>query len=298
MILSSILRLILVVIVFCVADVSVAEDKYLDKDFKLSLKTLGSDALLSFELQPGAKFYWRNPGELGLATKINFDKSANLASAEVFWPIPELYQEYNVTSYIYQGKQDFVIKPMAQKADQDILLTVRANFTICKKTCDNYDISLSTEIKPVNAAMIIEEVSQALAKAPKANGSEDLTIQAVEQEIIAGQHWLKIKFTSPIEEIHPKIFLDLSEDVHFDPAKFTLSNELDAQLIRMPVTLLDNKQIIAKIYLNLVSDNGNAIEYEFINQHQESHSFIWLWPTIPTTILSNYDGYYFELYSN
>ena len=168
-------RIFLVFFLLLFAKISLAQDQFVGENFKLTLKSFGQYALLSFELQDDVKFYWRNPGELGLPTKFKFEKTTNLESAQVFWPIPELYQANHVTSYIYQSNTDFVIKPIAKKEDRNIELNLNISFTTCQKTCNNHDISLSTIVNP-QPTEIPAVIIEALAKTPHSNGSGNLTI--------------------------------------------------------------------------------------------------------------------------
>ena len=251
------MKILIVFLTFFFLSIVNAQDQFIGQDFTVSLKPAGSRALLTFDLADGAKIYWRNPGELGMATKFVFNQEA-----QVFWPYPQL----DDSSYVYKDKVDFVIKP------ENEMLSVKVNFTICSKTCDNHEVILDAKIDLQGAET--EELIQAMKKLPKANDSEGLKVLEVTQETIDNQHWLNVKFTNSFEVRYPKIFLDLPQYVSFDPAKFELSDGIDEQLIRIPFTLLDNKQNINQIYLNLVDDKANAIEYEFKNLHEVDYSFL------------------------
>jgi suppressor for copper-sensitivity B len=251
------MKILIVFLAFFFSSIVNAQDQFIGQDFRVSLKPSGNRALLTFDLADGAKIYWRNPGELGMATKFSFNQEA-----QVFWPYPQL----DDSSYVYKDKVDFVIKPENEN------LSVKVNFTICSKTCDNHEITLDAKLDLQEAET--EELIQAMRKLPKANDSDGLKVLSVTQEEIDNQHWLNVKFTSNFDVKFPKIFLDLPQYVSFDPAKFELSDGIDGQLIRIPFTLLDNKQNINQIYLNLVDDKANAIEYEFKNLHEVDYSFL------------------------
>ena len=57
-----------------------------------------------FTLDPGWHLYWRNPGEAGLPTKVEFEvEGAQLGP--IAWPAPEIFRDPDagLTSYGYTG---------------------------------------------------------------------------------------------------------------------------------------------------------------------------------------------------
>lgn len=253
-----------------------ALDNYDNKEFKLTIKPSGNNAILSLILDEDVKTYWRNSGEVGLPTKISFIGSENLRSAKVLWPVPELNQAENIISYVYQGKQDFLIQLEAKNSNKEILLKARVNLVICKASCSNHEINLSTKILPSVGNVEKAEWIQALTKTPSRNGDEDLTIQDVQHEVIANQDFLKIYFSSNSEQISPKLFIDLPSYINFYPDKITLMNSSEGQVIALPIEFLEKKKTINNIYLNLVADNGHAIEYETSENEEKNYSFGWI----------------------
>ncbi len=256
------------------------QNQYLAEDFKLTLKPAGQYAIISFELKNNAKFYWRNPGELGLPTKFNFTKSINLKNAEIFWPIPEIYLKDNIASYVYKNNTDFIIKLIPNNPNQNIELNANIHFSICKEGCSTHEINLSDIIR--NDSSNVGLIMSSLAKAPHPNGSENLTINKIEQEIIDNKHWLSIQFTNQQPILNPQIFLDLPEYINFEPDEFNLITSKDDQVIRLPFEINNKKysKIEDKIYLNLVADNGYAVELEVLPTsltiEDNENSFLWI----------------------
>ncbi len=252
-------------LIFFGSCVAAGQDKYIEDNFEISLKSSAQYAIISFKLKNGAKFYWRNPGELGLATKFNFDKSLNLESTQVFWPLPKLQQSYDVSSYIYESDTDFVIKLTPKNIRKNISLNADVSFSICQKNCNNYDISLSSIINPDDSFTAAKQIQEMLAKTPS-NNNGNIKITALEQEFIADTHWLKIKFSAEELSLNPQFFLDMPEYVSFDPAKYNLSDESGEQIIMVPFSIIDKEhnKIDDPVYVNLVTDNLHAVEYEAV----------------------------------
>ncbi|MCT4635422.1 MAG: protein-disulfide reductase DsbD family protein [Rickettsiales bacterium] len=274
-----VLQLITIIIILF-SGVAKGQEQYNAKDFRVTLKPLGQYAIISFELKNNAKFYWREPGELGLPTKFNFSKSRNIKDTKVFWPVPELYLKNNVASYVYQQDTDFIVKLTPNDPNKDIHLDVDISFAICQKSCSTYNINLSNVI--TNDSYDLGVAMEALAKTPQENGSEGLNIHKVEQEVIDGKHWLNIEFTNEKTLWDPQIFLDLPEYVNFEPADFNVISSQDGQIIRIPFEI-NNKRYLKiedKIYINLVADNGHSVELTTtpitISGEESLNSFIWI----------------------
>ena len=264
MTLNKLLSAFIVIMVFFSSNVMAKKDSYIEKDFEISLKNSGQYAIIAFKLKNNAKFYWRNPGELGLATKFNFDKSLNLASAQVFWPTPTIHKSYNTSSYVYEKDTNFVAKLTPKNINQIIDLNVDISFSICQKSCNNYDLTLSSLINPSNSTLS-DEIQENLVKTPS-NKVDNLKIIALEQEVVKNIHYLKIKFMAKEKILSPEFFLDMPEYISFDPSKYDLSNESTAQVITIPFSIIDkeHKKIDDPVYISLVANTSESLEYETI----------------------------------
>lgn len=271
---------ILFILTFSATNSSLAQEQQEEADFKISIKSIEQYAIISLELKNDAVFYWRNPGELGLPTKFNFEESKNLKEAKIFWPVPKIIKKENINSYGYDKNVDFVIKLTPNNSNNPIQYNAAVSFCICQQSCTNYEVNLSTEIQSNYSDKIPEPILNLLANAPKNNGHEGLTIKNVTQELIDNQFWLEVEFISDKSLLEPKVFFDLPEYVNFEPTRIELISKESEQIIRLPFTITNPKHhlINDKIYLNLVADNNNYIEYETIpiNKTQATNSFLWI----------------------
>lgn len=271
---------LITILIMLFGGVAKGQEHYNAKDFRVALKPLGEYAVISFELKNNAKFYWRNPGELGLPTKFDFSRSRNLKNTKVFWPVPELYLKNNVASYVYQQDTDFIVKLTPNDPSEDIQLDVDISFAICQKSCTSYKVNLSNAI--TDDSYDLGVAMEALAKTPQENGSESLSIHKVEQEVIDGKHWLNIEFINDKTLWDPQIFLDLPEYINFEPADFNVISSQSGQIIRIPFEI-NNKRYLKiedNIYITLVADNGHSVELETIpltiGGEETFNSFMWI----------------------
>jgi suppressor for copper-sensitivity B len=244
---------------------------YAEEEFKVKLESSGPYALLTFELAPGAKLYWRHPGEVGLPTKFKFNNSDNLAEAEVLWPLPALYTDHDLSSYVYETRVEFPIKILAKDNTKVVDLKLQVNFTICDKACSNHDIDLTVEVD--SNSDVSQKILESLSKVPRNN--QDISIQYLEQKIIDKEHWLLFKIKSQASLKNPKVFIDLPEYASFDPRKDIIENLYvegkNEYLLKIPY-FLKGKQSLDYAYLNLSTEDSMAIEYEVIIDNKPSHS--------------------------
>ncbi len=90
------------------------------------------------------------PGEeaAGFEPTITWDKSSNLKSAEVLWPVPKKTEFEGQLSYVYEEETLIPIQIIPQKANESIPLTVKVNLLACSSMCVPIEETLSLDLKP------------------------------------------------------------------------------------------------------------------------------------------------------
>lgn len=56
---------------------------------------------IRLQMDPGWHTYWRNPGDSGMATKVEWQLPAGVTAGELRWPPPEKMPESGLTTYVY-----------------------------------------------------------------------------------------------------------------------------------------------------------------------------------------------------
>lgn len=133
----------------------------------------GSDAWLGVRLQmeDGWHVYWRNPGDSGLPTRIEWQLPDGWAASDIVWPAPHLFRQGPVANY---GWDDEVVllahlTPPAG-AQPGATLPVKANVSwlVCSAdTCIPGRASLAADVKVGEASPLVAEARKAVpAEAP------------------------------------------------------------------------------------------------------------------------------------
>ena len=59
---------------------------------------------VDLKMDPGWHTYWKNPGEAGSATKIEWQLPPGVTAGEIQWPLPEKIPPADVTTYGYKNE--------------------------------------------------------------------------------------------------------------------------------------------------------------------------------------------------
>jgi thiol:disulfide interchange protein DsbD len=92
---------------------------------------------LHLAIKPGWHTYWRNPGDAGQATEIEWKLPAGFAAGEIAWPVPQAIPAGIGVSYGYEGEAALLVPvkvPTGAKPGE-IELRAEANWLVCKDIC-------------------------------------------------------------------------------------------------------------------------------------------------------------------
>src|SRR3954453_626993 len=91
---------------------------------------------IAFQLDPGWKTYWRNPGDSGVPPRFDFSKSENIEAVTVLWPAPKKFDDGAGGHSL--GYRDQVVLPLRivpKNADKPVTLRAEINYAVCEKLC-------------------------------------------------------------------------------------------------------------------------------------------------------------------
>ncbi|WGM32709.1 protein-disulfide reductase DsbD domain-containing protein [Brevundimonas sp. NIBR11] len=96
----------------------------------------GSTAIVAIrqEIQPGWHTYWRNPGDSGGATALEWTLPSEVSAGDIVWPLPERQRLQTLMNYGYQGQVYLPVPiqiPRDARPGTTIPLVVTALFLVC-----------------------------------------------------------------------------------------------------------------------------------------------------------------------
>jgi DsbC/DsbD-like thiol-disulfide interchange protein len=93
---------------------------------------------VTFTIAPGWHIYWRNPGDGGLATSVDWRLPEGYTAGELTWPLPERFVDPSgqITTFGYEAKTLLWSKvqvPASAPVGQTVTLTAKAAWLVCNK---------------------------------------------------------------------------------------------------------------------------------------------------------------------
>lgn len=121
-------------------------------------------AAIQFDLAPGWKTYWRQPGDAGIPPVFNWSGSKNLESAALIWPLPSVSWDQGLRSVGYEGR--FVL-PVVFQTRRSGQIDMQANIQIgvCADVCIPVQLNLAANLPAQGSRDGI--ITAAIASQPK-----------------------------------------------------------------------------------------------------------------------------------
>lgn len=90
--------------------------------------------------QPEWHTYWRNPGDSGLPTQLEFNLPAGITAGEMQWPLPYKLKAGNLTNYGFDNTVLLAVpltisKSFKPSASQTLEIQLHANWLVCRLEC-------------------------------------------------------------------------------------------------------------------------------------------------------------------
>ena len=106
---------------------------------------------LRFAIDPGWHTYWRNPGESGLPTTLEWRLPPGYAAGDIEWPAPRALPAGPLMNYGYEGNVLHLVPltvPASAAPGTTATLAAHADWLVCKETCipEGADLSLALPV--------------------------------------------------------------------------------------------------------------------------------------------------------
>lgn len=118
---------------------------------------------LHLAIKPGWHVYWRNPGDSGLPTTIEWKLPSGFSAGGILWPVPERFVQAGIGNYGYAGSADLLVPIHAPKElvpGDTAVLAAEASWLACADICIPGGAKLSLSL-PVAAAPVAPDPTAA-----------------------------------------------------------------------------------------------------------------------------------------
>lgn len=161
------------------------------------------DAAVTFTMPEHWHIYWKNPGDSGIATKLEWSLPKDLKAGEIEWPAPERIEMTGLVNYGYSYQVTLPVQLMPEVDDLTGEVKVKASWLVCKDICIPESAELTGLLK--GDALAASMIAQARARVPMPfKGSARFTATTEQVELIITQRnpWgvLEAARLSPVED--------------------------------------------------------------------------------------------------
>jgi thiol:disulfide interchange protein DsbD len=118
---------------------------------------------LLLSMDPGWHVYWKNPGDSGLPTTLDWDLPPGFTAGPIQWPVPERFVSEGLVTYGYSGKVILSTKltpPERLRTGTLLKLQARAGWLACRVACTPGKAALEIT-RPVQGGTPVADVQWA-----------------------------------------------------------------------------------------------------------------------------------------
>ena len=93
---------------------------------------------LRFEMDPKWHTYWKNPGDAGLPTELEWTLPAGFQAGEIQWAVPEIFELGGLINYGYEKEVLHLVAitpPEGLTPGDQVLLSAHASWLMCEEVC-------------------------------------------------------------------------------------------------------------------------------------------------------------------
>jgi len=115
--------------------------------------TPGSTAIVAVRqtIQPGWHTYWRNPGDSGGPTTLDWTLPSGVTAGDIVWPLPERQRLQSLMNFGYSGEVYLPVPiaiPASARPGQTLRLSSQTLFMVCSaEMCVPDELTLSLDLK-------------------------------------------------------------------------------------------------------------------------------------------------------
>lgn len=93
---------------------------------------------LNMEMEPGWHTYWKQPGETGFATSIEWQLPEGFTASPIYWPVPERFVEEGIVGFGYKNKAFLMVEitpPLTLDLSKPVTISANAAWLACNESC-------------------------------------------------------------------------------------------------------------------------------------------------------------------
>lgn len=132
-------------------------------------KTRSIPIAILIELEKDWHLYWRNSGDTGIPTSVEFELPEGTTVSEIQWPVPKVFEFDGLASFGYE-KQLLLLTELTipeNYQSNSVSVTAKLKSLICKDVCIPFNTTISKDIILMNNFLADDDVSTFFAETRK-----------------------------------------------------------------------------------------------------------------------------------
>ena len=175
------MKKLILLICFLIYTSAIAKENHVKAELITAVKSIepGSEfwAAIKLTAEKDWHTYWRNSGDSGLPTTINWQLPAGFKHSQIQWPAPHIFPVGDLTNYGYDNTEFLLIKitaPNNLETDKSITLKAKVNWLACRVECipENEEVMIQLPVKKNKQDIdtdVQKHISETLKKLPVIN---------------------------------------------------------------------------------------------------------------------------------
>jgi suppressor for copper-sensitivity B len=219
---------------------------------------------LHVELAEGWKTYWRSPGAAGLAPRVDWSESSNVAEVGFHWPAPQRFELFGFDNFGYEKEVVFPLDVVPERVGEPVALRGRVDLLVCSTICvpTTLDLALNLPAGPATTAPgSANLIGRFAARVPGSGEVAGLALVSAGSIVRRQGKVLRLEATARQPWEVPDIFVETDEGVAFAAPEITyrdgrrrLVAELspnDAEILASPalpvvITIVDGDRLMER----------------------------------------------------
>ncbi len=183
---------------------------------------------VDMKMDPAWHTYWKNPGEAGMATKIQWQLPPGVTAGEIQWPLPEKLPPAEVTTYGY-NHEVMLLVPLKIAADfkPGMVLDLKANVSWleCKEECIPGKATVEAQLNTGRDTEVSADAAAIdLWKSKTPQPGESLHVRAGWEKPANGdKRLLVVEWSAPDQASQADFFPYANDNFNVQPATENLS---------------------------------------------------------------------------
>ena len=223
---------------------------------------------IQLKMPPRTHTYWRNPGESGMSTTVEWTLPEGISAGALQWPVPEKFESVGIVTYGYHDEVmllvPLTIAPDAPSGVQQ--LSAKVSWLECEELCIPGSATVKASLfvgAESKASPVAAEIEAVQKKLPQPGGALDAAA-VWEQTAGAGERSFVVTWKASAMPASADFYPYASEDYDVLPATALLPFEAGKARLRKSVTKLaaDWPSTISGVLVQKLSANGEEQAYE------------------------------------